>query len=454
MRDYPFFISPRFVDGTTVEGKVVAFLNGFNTVEALTGIMDKYGTGYADDRGGYGIRSDVAQRILDARPGSGFSDIRQIADYLPNGQHVSVIKGLGRDTFTDIVLAAIAETPGIDHRTVSGNFRTVNPNASDLNNAVAPLERAYDVIAFAKFQGSPHDELFPVQVARQEDGNFTLEHITNDYELFALVGVFQKEEGNPFILDVFHRSGLIPIQSFPLSELKYQPILLNQEEAMSESDFRDQVKEQEGTETEGGEIIEMLTADLKEGLIEFDGQVRKPDTLLWFDSTITFKSEVFMLPTFYAENWVRDLDSLIRVSSRITEQNHSNDGFWIITALSFLVPVVGPILGTALGITFLVIDNQEDNNQETKDLLADNLRNSLGDEVLNTFADLVREEVETADEITLLGLLFLSSFEVAPADPVEAIIQFMIDHKTVQTITIEDTEMTFNVWLTLPFFIQ
>lgn len=459
MRDYPFFIDPSFVEGSTVEGKVLALLNSLNTVAELTGIPDRHGLGYADEGRGYGIRADVAQNILDARPPGGFTSLSQIAFYTrrPNTPpyYDYQIEGLGRDTFSDIVLAAIAAAPGTDHRTITGNFRVINPDATVPDDATLPLEGDYDIIAFGKFQGSSTSTIFPVQVAqRDEEGNFTLEHITNDYEEFALVGVFRKEEGDMYQLDLFHRSGLIPIQSYPLNELIYRPILINQIETVAADDFEEDLKEKEGDRTEDGEIIEKLNSEFKDGLIEIKGEIRKENTFLWFDSTIEFTSELFLFPTFYTENWVRDLRKTVKTTSRITDQNHSNDGFWIISGLSFLVPGIGGLLGIGLGIAFLVIDNNEDNSEETKALLAAELENSLTSELINQFADVIRDGVENASDLERFGLEYLSSFEEAPDDAFEAIIQFMIDHKTVRSVTIDEESLTIDAWLTLPFFVE
>jgi hypothetical protein len=459
MIDYPFFIDPVFVHGTTVEGKVLALLNSVNSVEELVAIPDRYGMGYADEGTGYGIRTDVAQNILDARPPGGFTSLSQIALNtgltIANSPYVFQIPGLGRDTFSDIVMAAIAAAPGTDHRTITGNFRVINADATGLDDATLPLEGDYDVIAFGKFQGSRNTTIFPVQVARKdEEGNFTLEHITNDYQEFAIVGVFRKEDGNRYQLDLFHRSGLIPIQTYPLQELIYQPILINQVETVSADDFEEDLKAKEGDRTEDGEIIEKLNSEFKDGFIEIKGEVRKEDTLLWFDSTIEFTSELFLLPTFYTPNWVRDLSTTVRTTSRITEQNHSNDGFWILTGLSFLVPGIGGLLGIGLGIAFLVIDNNEDNSEETKALLAAELENSLTTELVTQFADVIRDGVENASLLERAGLLFLSSFEEAPDDAFEAIIQFMIGHKTVRSVTIDEENLTIDAWLTLPFFVE
>ncbi|WP_340203196.1 hypothetical protein [Ascidiimonas sp. W6] len=461
MRDYPFFIDPRFVAGSTVEGKVLALLNSLNTVAELTSIPDRHRAGYAQEGRGYGIRIDVAQNILDARPAEGFTSLSQIATLVRRRNTPEYydyqIEGLGLDTFSDIVLAAIAASPGTDHRTITGNFRMINPAAAGLADATIPLDRDYDVIAFGKFQGSSSSAIFPVQIATQDDeGNFTLTHITNDFEEFALVGIFRKEgeEEDLSQFDLFHRSGLIPIQSFPLNELIYRPILINQTEAVTASSFQDDIKEQEGSETEDGEIIESLNSEFKEGLIEIKGRIRKEDTVLWFDSTVDFTSELFLYPTFYTSDWVRDLNKTVLTTSRITDQNHSNSGFWILTALSFLVPGIGGLLGIGLGIAFLVIDNNEDASEETKALLAAELENSLTTELITQFAEVIRDGVENASDLERLGLAFLASFEEAPADPFEAIIQFMIGHKTVRAITVDPDNLTIDAWLTLPFFVE
>ncbi|XLS28490.1 hypothetical protein ACJD0Z_14930 [Flavobacteriaceae bacterium M23B6Z8] len=459
MRDYPFFIDPGFVLGSTVEGKVLTLLNNAATIEDLTKIPDRYGMGYANDGSGYGIRADVAQNILNARPPGGFTTLSQIALYtgvlVENSRYVYVIPGLGRDTFSDIVMAAIANAPGTDHRTITGNFRVINRNPSGLGDTTLPLQGDYDVIAFGKFQGSSNSTIFPVQVARQDgEGNFTLDHITNDYEEFALVGVFRKEEGPMTLLDLFHRSGPIPIQTYPLNELIYQPILINQVESVSAEAFEDALKTNEGSRTDDGEIIEKLNSEFKDGFIEIKGEVRKENTLLWFDSTIEFTSELFLLPTFYTPDWVRNLGATVKTTSRITDQNHSNVGFWIISGLSFLTPGIGGLLGISLGITFLVIDSKQDNSAETKALLATELENSLTTELINQFADVIRDGVENASALERLGLLFLSSFEETPDDPFEAIIEFMIGHKTIRSVTIDEDNLTIDAWLTLPFFID
>jgi hypothetical protein len=457
MKDYPFFISPRFIEGTTVEGKLFQFLNSLNTVEDFMSIPDKYGTGYSEEREGYGVRRDLAERLLAVRPIEGFTHLNQIAAFVGSrkGTWNYAIRGLGQDTFTDIVLAAIASSSGSDHRTVRGNFRVLNNDATGLDDATVPLDQPYDLIVFAKFQGSEHDQVIPVQIAQQDDeGNFTIQHITNDYEQFALVGIFRQEDGDPFKFDLFHRSGLIPIQTYPLNELNYEPILINQSETLSNEDFRRDVREKEGEETEDGEIIDRLISTFKDGLVEFEGEIRREDAFLWFDSTVSFKSEMFILPTFYANNWVRNLGSTVHTTSRITEQNHSNDGFWVVALLSFLVPGIGGLLGIGLGIAFIVIDANEDTNPETKEQINNELKESLGDEVLQRIADVIKDNVENATPIERIGLSLLSSFEETPEDETEAIIEFLIGHRTIRSVTINPTEMTFDVWLTMPFFLE
>ena len=190
---------------------------------------------------------------------------------------------------------------------------------------------------------------------------------------------------------VFHRSGLIPIQSYNLSVLNYDPILLNQEEGQTDAEFREQVETQEGTVLESGETINSLTSDFKDGFIEMKGEIIAPDTFLFFDSNITFTSNITMAGSQYAADWVRDMDALVAVDSRIVEQNHSNVGFIIVSILAFLLPVIGLALGAILAIVFVSIDAAQDASLETKEKIADALKEKLGERLLETFATMIRE---------------------------------------------------------------
>ena len=61
--------------------------------------------------------------------------------------------------------------------------------------------------------------------------------------------------------------------------------------------------------------------------------------------------------------------------------------------------------------------------------------------------------IDNADALTQFGLEFLSDFEEDPEDPLQAIIDYMASHATVQTVSINPDEMELNIWLTLPFTI-
>ena len=54
----------------------------------------------------------------------------------------------------------------------------------------------------------------------------------------------------------------------------------------------------------------------------------------------------------------------------------------------------------------------------------------------------------------MIGLLFLSEFEDRPDDELNAIAEYMVNHKTVQAVTIDPENITFTVWLTLPFYLE
>lgn len=446
--DRKHFIRPEFVSGTTVEGKILALLNGFDEPEDFEVIQDRLGYGYARDREGYGIGRRVAERFIALRPPEGFTSLDQIAFINEEGDFDSPVSGFGPDKFSDLILSAIALSPGVDHRSIRGSFRVVNPDGG-IQDMTATLTEPIDVIAYGRFSGSPVDAVVPVQLVETDAaGQFVIEHITNDYQEFALVACF-KDSG-----EVFHRSGLINIQSYPFDLLDYNPIMLNQVESKSDSDFRDQVEEQEGNVLESGETIKSLTSDFKDGFIEMEGEIVAPDTFLFFDSNITFTSHVTMAGSQYSENWVRDMDSLVAVNSTIVEQNHSNVGFIIVSILAFLIPYIGIALGTIVSIVFASIDAAQDASLDTKKKIAEALRTKLGDEMLDTFAELIRLQVDEATLVEQIGLRLLSEFEDNGEEDLDAIAEFMVNHKTVQQVAVDPDDITFNVWLTLPFYIS
>jgi hypothetical protein len=387
---------------------------------------------------------DLAQRILDARPVTGFTSIRQIVDWDNKLEFKTIISGFGPDKFSDLVLSSIMLTPGSDHRVIRGSFKQINLNAG----TTPTMTEDIDVVTYGRFVGSQTDEIFPIHLSEtNENGEFVFEHITNDFTEFALVGFFQ-DSG-----EVFHRSGLIPIQSFPLGELNYNPILLNQSEGQTDAQFRENVETQVGTVVDGDKTITELTSDFKNDFIEMKGNIHAPNTFLFFDSDITFTSHMTILGSQFASNWIRDLTSLIAVNS-VVDQNHSNAGFIIASILSFLIPGVGLFLGPIVTLLLLAIDHSLDTSDSIRNQITSSLREKLGDETLQTFAEIIRQQVEDATPTQQLGLLFLTDFEETPTDPLEAIIQFMIDHKTVQKVDINSENIVFNVWLTLPFFIS
>ncbi|MCP5018993.1 MAG: hypothetical protein GY938_27500 [Ketobacter sp.] len=442
--DRRYFIHPRSVVGTSVEGKVIALLNSFNTPQDFDVIQDRPGFGYAVTHPGYGIDHPTAQRILDARPSGGWTGLSQIVgDVVPFDSNIA---GFGQDKFSDLVVSAIALSGGTDHRTIRGSFRLIDPDAASLTppNITDPI----DVIVYGKFSGASTDYVVPVQMVQTDaNGEFILEHITNDFEQFALVAAFSDSE------EVFHRSGLIPIQTYTLPELEYRPILVNQSFALEDSDFRDRVEEQAGTVVEGDKTLESITSDFKDGFVEIQGEILAPDTFLWFDSTITFTSEVRYLPSQYAPNWVRDLSEIMGVQSQVTDQNHSNAGFIIASVLAFFIPGVGLALGPIVTIIFLAIDANQDSNIDTKTSIANALRDAFSDQTLATFQAAIQDQIDNADALTQFGLEFLSDFEEDPEDPLQAIIDYMASHATVQTVSIDPDEMELNIWLTLPFTI-
>ncbi len=442
--DRRYFIHPSSVIGTTVEGKIIALLNSFNSSEDFDVIQDRPGFGYAQDRVGYGIERDTAQRILDARPEGGWTSLSQIVgNVVPFDSNID---GFGQDKFSDLVVSAIALSGGSDHRTIRGGFRVVDPNEPRLNppNLTTPI----DLIIYGKFSGASTNYVVPVQLVETDvSGNFIIEHITNDYEEFALVAAFRDSE------EIFHRSGLIPIQSYPLNELEYRPILVNQSFALIDSDFRDRVEDQAGTVVEGDKTLESITSDFKDGFVEIQGEINAPDTFLWFDSTIEFTSEVRYLPSQFAPNWVRDLSEIMGVQARVVEQNHSNAGFIIASILAFLIPPFGLTLGPIVTMVFLALDANQDSNIDTKSSISNALRDAFSDQTLETFQATIQGQIDNADEITQLGLRLLSKFEETPADPLQAIIDYMASHATIQEVSIDTEDMELNIWLTMPFTI-
>lgn len=440
--DRRYFIHPRSVVGTTVEGKVLALLNSFNSPEDFDVIQDRPGFGYAQDRVGYGIDHPTAQRILDARPAGGWTSLSQmVGDVVPFDSNIDEF---GQDKFSDLVVSAIALSGGTDHRTIRGSFRRIDPDAASVDPPT--ITEPIDVIVYGKFSGSSTDYVVPVQLVETDaTGEFVIEHITNDYEEFALVAAFRDSE------EVFHRSGVIPIQSYPLSELAYRPILVNQTFALTDADFRERVAEQSGTVIEGDKTLESLTSDFQDGFVELQGEISAPDTFLWFDSTITFTSHLRYLPSQFAPNWVRDLSEILGVQAEVVDQNHSNAGFIIASVLAFLIPGVGLALGPIVTIVFLAIDASQDASIDTQTSIANALRDAFSNQTLAAFQDAIQNQLENADQLTQIGLLFLSEFEETPDDPLQAIIDHMAAHVTVQTVVIDSDEMALNLWLTLPF---
>jgi hypothetical protein len=373
------FIHPRFVVGTTVEEKVLKLLNGFTRVTDFKKIADRPGFGYAYVRRGYGIGEVVGRRILEARPDAGFTSIRELADWSANFKFRTVIPRFGPDKFSDLVLATIALTPGNDHRCIHGSFRRIDPDAKELTRI---MTEAIDVIVYGRFEGSKAKSVVPIQLAETNpQGEFELRHITDDFVELALVGVFRNSG------EIFHRSGLIPIQSFPFQKLNYNPILLNQIKGLANADFRESVQAQVGTAAETGEMITRLTSDLKDGFIEMKGEVVAPDTFLSSNNNITFTAHVAMSGSKFTSNGMRDLDSLAAVNTDV-----------LLMSLS--------------------IDRSQDVSQNTRNQIANSLREKLVEEALQPFADGTR---------------------------------FLTDHQTVQKVEIDSENITFNTWLTLPF---
>lgn len=442
--DRRYFIHPRSIVGTSVEGKVIALLNSLNTAEDFDIIQDRPGFGYAVTQPGYGIDRPTAQRILDARPAGGWTALSQIVgNVVPFDSNID---GFGQDKFSDLVVTAIAVSGGTDHRTISGSFRLIDPAAASLDppNITDPI----DVIVYGKFSGASTDYVVPVQLVETDDnGEFVIEHITNDFEEFALVAAFRDSE------EVFHRSGLIPIQTYTLAELEYRPILVNQPFALTDSNFRDRVEAQAGTVIEGDKTLESITSDFKGGFVEIQGEINAPDTFLWFDSNVTFTSEVRYLPSQYAPNWVRDLSEIMGVQAEVVDQNHSNAGFVIASILAFFIPGVGLALGPIITLVFLAIDANQDASIDTQDSIANALEDAFSDQTLATFQSAIQDQIDNADDLTLFGLQFLSDFEEDPDDPLLAIIDYMASHATVQTVTVDEDEMALDIWLTLPFTI-
>ena len=373
------FIHPRFVVGTTVEEKVLTLLNGFTRVADFKKIADRPGFGYAYVRRGYGIGEVVGRQILEARPDAGFTSIRELADWNANSKFKTVIPRFGPDKFSDLVLAAIALTPGDDHRCIRGSFRRIDPGAEGLTPV---MTEGIDVIVYGRFEGSKIKSVVPIQLAETNpDGEFELRHITDDFVELALVGVF-RDSG-----EVFHRSGLIPIQSFPFQKLDYNPILLNQIEGLADADFRESVQTQVGTAAGTGKTITKLTSDLKQGFIEMKGEIVAPGTSLSSNNNIAFTAHVAMSGNKFTSNGMRDLNSLAVVNTDV-----------LLMSLS---------IGRSRGVS-----------RATRNQIANSLREKLVEQALRPFAGGTR---------------------------------FPTNHKTVQKVEIDSENITFNTWLTLSF---
>ncbi|ADM09792.1 hypothetical protein PB2503_08684 [Parvularcula bermudensis HTCC2503] len=446
--DRQSFIPAAAVFGTTVERKIITLLNSFNDVRDFDVIVDRPGFGRAEEGEGSAIGDTVAQRFLDARPPGGWTTI---AEFIRSAWPFrSTISGFGEDKFSDLVYSAIKLSAGDDHRTLTGFFRRIS---NDGATPFAKIREPVDVLVYGKFAGASDQADFMTVIQVQEtdeDGNFSIEDITDDYEEFAIVACF-RDDGR-----VFHRSGLIPIRQFTGDEFRYRPLLLNFSFELLDENFRAQIEEQAGTQLEGGKRLESITSDFKDGFVEIKGRVIAPDTFLWFDSKLDFTIEMRMLPSNMTQDWVRDLTSLVGIQTVVTEQSHQNDGFIIASILAFFVPG-GLLLGPIATIVFLAIDSSLDNEASTNELIADAININLDDDQLENIQNAIQDVVENADPITANALRLLSTFDEPPATPeeeLEMIIEFMSTHVTIDRTDIDEDKATLSLWLTVPFAIQ
>lgn len=435
--DRRYFISPRAVRGTTIEGKLLRLLNSFTKPADFKAITDQPTTGFSSDGTGYGVGEIVAKRILAARPAGGYTSIFQIAS-TEKGRYETVIDGLGEDKFTDLLLSSIALTPGTDHRTLSGNFRRANPEATGLADSTIIMKDNIEIIAYCSFRSDDEEILFPFRtVPLDTAGNFIIDHLTDDFEKLALVARFKNSR------EIFHRSGLLPIKGLPTTSLSYRPVLIQQEALVSSETLNTGIAAMIGTETDGS-TVKALAASLRNDFIEINGTITKPDTFLWFDSDIEFTNEIRLAPTQFAgPHWVSDFDEFIGVSSQVVKQNHTNVGFFIV---GILLPVVGMFL--------IAKDASLDHDFSIRQQIDDALREGFNDSILAQFAERIQREVDEMDLAEKIFLATVVKFEENPKDLYAAIAEYMISHKTLQSVSINGSGMTFNVWLTLPLVLN
>lgn len=451
--DRHIFLHGSGLHRSTAYRKVLRLINGFTEVSHFTVIQDRPGFGFSSTTRGRGVAPALAQTILDRRPVGGYTRVFDLAS----------LPGMGPDTMSDILVSAmrLVSFPRIESLTLTFiQIILASPGTDDAPQFAGIQD--LDVLLYAKLSGTNGEEWSPLYLQKTDDmGQVRFNQFSEDIAEYAIVAVPEGAD-NPI-----YRSGpLLPISELE-SEVAATLYLIEANENVTESGFNTFLQEQVGLEFDGDKRLTDLSARLRDGYMDLDGEIIVEDAALFGDSEIDFETQVFLGPSARvvsgndrarvrrSDPSVADLKQLVRVSTIVTSQEHSNR---LLQAIGFFGVSIPGVLGFAVPGAILATDNSLDGDSG----IQVQLRNAISAQFSNGGFEIleraIREQASTDDdEDEAPGFNSLSFVSIYPdyagvdQDDPEAIIQFMTRRSSVDSISITPEGITLNAWLVVPY---
>jgi len=453
--DREIFINSRGFHNSIAERKLLHLLNEFTHEDDFRVFTDRDGFGYADERPGRGVSIQQATNILAARPNGGFFR----ATLLYN------IEGVGADTISDMLMGAMRLVDFPRTRSIK-----LYIHIAQIGDETPALNRL-DVLLYARLSGT--GDLEPIPMYRQTvdlqegllpGGVFEVEFddLPEGIEEVAIVAA--REDS---VYPIF-RSGMFMLHAQMEANLSSAVFLINERVKVEPDDLNETLMGLVGQEFQ----VDGNMASLTELSVEFPGrdlrltgQIVAEDTFAFADSSIDFKTDIFL----YRPGAIREgltllgyrvqrtnLDSLspeqlVGTSTYNVMSEHSN---WLLNAfkgIGVLIPGIGGFVLPALALS---TDNSQDNNALINAAIGAEIRRSFSDQSVSILATEI-ENFATSNEAlfgSAVGQSFYPGHEAStPAEKLQITKDLMVKLATLDELDVDSSGISLSAWVAVPY---
>ncbi|WP_298899366.1 hypothetical protein [uncultured Psychroserpens sp.] len=444
--DREIFIHGSGIAGTITEKKILELINSFTVANDFAVITDRDGFGYADERRGRGVSREQGQAILNGRPTGGYKRLYDIG----------AISGIGSDTWSDIVMAAMSLVEFPTTKSLSINFIQLSTVDGDPTSRLEKI----DVIIYGQLRGAMNSNAWvPLfRKTSEADLNVQFNNLPDDIVRVAIAACREEDQA------IIYRSGPIALSSYTTEDLAATIYLIHERQLVDAETINTAFEDQIGLEVQDDTFVEELEATFRDGRMIISGQITQEGAFLFGDSDIDFEIELILTPSariieglgprFTVRRTDINAVSLKRLIGAYPVNSESSHSNRLLKALGVFGVLFPGVPGFAIPGAVIAIDNSFDNSDAINRLIS----NTIAAEVVDRSFDLLSEAIDTvrmADPVNFSILLSLGMNQLGPINPGETLEEKLIDVMsrtgTVDKISITNEGIDLSVWLVVPY---